>query len=133
MGRPRFHPIRNTLATITVAGAVLLAVAAAPATAAPWQKAWGDYDSHQQWHDANWWMQNRHDWAIEHHPEWTETYAGTPGQIGDSDQLHVWHYGDGGFDRSNAAAMKAARNEAGKSRSPLATKRGASVKSARES
>jgi len=132
MGRPRFHPIRNSLAAIGVVGAMILALAA-PAAATPWQKAWGDYDIHQQWHDANWWMQNRHDWVIAHHPEWTEDYAGTLGQIGDSDQLHVWHYGDGGFDRSNAAAMKAARNEAEQSRSPLATKRGASVRSAYES
>ena len=111
MGRPRFHKIRNGLAAISVAGAMILTVAA-PAAATPWQKAWGDYDNHQQWHDANWWLQNRHDWVIEHHPEWTENYSGTRGQIGDSDQLHVWHYGDGGFDRSKAAAINGARNEA---------------------
>ena len=132
MGRPRFRPIRNTLAAIVVAGSMILTVVT-PAAATPWQKAWGDYDSHQQWHDANWWMQNRHDWVIEHHPEWTENYAGTLGQIGDSDQMHEWHYGDGGFDRSNAAAMKAARIEARKSPGASATKLGASVKSARES
>jgi hypothetical protein len=103
MGRPCLHPIRNTLAAIAVAGAMILTVAA-PAAATPWQKAWGDYDRSQQWHDANWWMQNRPDWVIVHHPEWTENYAGTRGQIGDSDQLHVRHYGDGGFDRSTAAS-----------------------------
>ena len=113
MGRPRFHPIRNTLAAIAVVGAMILTVAA-PAAATPWQKAWGDYDSHQQWHDANWWMQNQHDWVIVHHPEWTENYAETRGQIGDSDRLHAWHYGDGGFDRrSNAVPINAAKNEAG--------------------
>ena len=109
MGRPRFRPIRNTMAAIAVAGAMILTVAA-PAAATPWQKAWGDYDSHQQWHDANWWMQNRHDWVIVHHPEWTENYAGTRGKIGDYDRLHAWHYGDGGFDRrSNTAPISPRR------------------------
>ena len=133
MGRPRFHPIRNTLAAIAVAGAMILTVAA-PAAATPWQKAWGDYDSHQQWHDASWWLQNRHDWVTSHHPEWTENYAATRGQIGDSDRFHVWHYGDGGADRrSNAAAIDAAKNEARKARGTSAIKAEASVKSARES
>jgi hypothetical protein len=75
---------------------------AAPAAATPWQKAWGDYDSHLQWHDAGWWLQNRHAWVTTHHPEWTESYAEFPGQIGDYDRLHVWHYGDGGLDRQSA-------------------------------
>jgi hypothetical protein len=111
MGRPRFRPIRNTLAALAVAGATILTVVA-PAAAGPWQKAWGDYDRHQQWHDASWWITNQHDWVIVHHPEWTENYAGTHGRIGDSDRLHVWHYGDGGFDRrSNAVPISAARNE----------------------
>ncbi len=133
MGRPRFHPIRNTLAAITVAGAMILTVAA-PVAATPWQKAWGDYDSHQQWHDASWWLQNRHDWVTSHHPEWTENYAATRGQIGDSDRFHMWHYGDGGADRrSNAAAIDAAKNEARKARGTSAIKAEASVKSARES
>jgi hypothetical protein len=110
MGRPRFRPIRNTLAAIVVAGSMILTVVT-PAAATPWQKAWGDYDSHQQWHDANWWLQNRHDWVSVHHPEWTESYARTRGQIGDSDRLHAWHYGDGGFDRrSTAAPINAAMN-----------------------
>lgn len=98
MGRPRIRPIRNLLTAIAVAGAMTLTMAG-PASAKPWQRAWGDYDNHQQWHDANWWLQNRHDWVVVHHPEWTEHYANTPGQIGDSDNLHVWHYGTGGFDR----------------------------------
>jgi hypothetical protein len=132
MGRPRFHKIRNGLAAIAVAGAMILTVAA-PAAATPWQKAWGDYDNHQQWHDVNWWLQNRHEWVVEHHPEWTENYSGTRGQIGDSDQLHVWHYGDGGFDRSNSAALNAARNEARRSRGTSAAKLGASAKNDRES
>ncbi|MGA2456239.1 MAG: hypothetical protein ABSF85_01505 [Terriglobales bacterium] len=133
MGRPRFHPIRNTLAAIAVAGAMILTVAA-PAAATPWQKAWGDYDSHQQWHDASWWLQNRHDWVTSHHPEWTENYAATRGQIGDSDRFHMWHYGDGGADRrSNAAAIDAAKNEARKARGTSAIRAEASVKSARES
>jgi hypothetical protein len=99
MGRPRFHPVRNLFTAIAVAGAMTFTMAA-PAAAKPWQRAWGDYDSQQQWHDAGWWLQNRHDWVIVHHPEWTEHYAYTPGQIGDTDQLHVWHYGTGGFDRA---------------------------------
>ena len=122
MGRPRFHSFRNTFAALTVAGAVCLG-ASAPAFATPWQHAWGDYDSQQQWHDAGWWLQNRHDWVISHHPEWTENYAATRGQIGDSDSMHARHYGDGGYDRSvkanekaNARAIEAARNETRKAR-----------------
>ena len=122
MGRPRFHSFRNTFAALTVAGAVCLA-ASAPAFAAPWQHAWGDYDSHQQWHDAGWWLQNQHGWVVSHHPEWTENYAATRGRIGDSDSMHVRHYGDGGFDRivkanekANASAIEAAKNEARKAR-----------------
>ena len=112
MGRPRFQSIRNTLTAIMVVGVMILTIAA-PAAATPWQKSWGDYDRYQQWHDANWWLQNRHDWVTSHHPEWTENYAGTRGQIGDSDQFHVWHYGDGGFDRhSNAVPTNAAENDA---------------------
>jgi hypothetical protein len=125
MGRPRFHPIRNTLAAITVAGAMLLTFAA-PAAATPWQKSWGDYDNQQQWHDASWWLQNRHDWVISHHPEWTENYAATRGQIGDSDRFHGRHYGDSGTDRSVAAALEAAKNE----RLKASTRTGASVKNA---
>ena len=110
MGRPRFHPIRNALAAITVAGAMFLTLAA-PAAATPWQKSWGDYDNQQQWHDASWWLQNRHDWVVSHHPEWTENYAATRGQIGDCDRFHGRHYGDGGSDRRNAAALQAAKDE----------------------
>ena len=113
MGRPRLHPIRNTLAAISVAGAMLLTVAA-PASAAPWQKAWGDYDTNQQWHNASWWLKNRHDWVTLNHPEWTENYAKTRGQIGDSDRFHGRHYGDGGSDRSVAAALRAAKDERAK-------------------
>jgi hypothetical protein len=98
MGRPRFRPVRNFFTAIAVAGAMTFTMAA-PASAKPWQQAWGDYDSQQQWHDAGWWLQNHHDWVIVHHPEWTEHYAYTPDQIGDTDRLHVWHYGTGGFDR----------------------------------
>jgi hypothetical protein len=122
MGRPRFNSFRNTFTALTVAGAVFLG-ASAPAFATPWQHEWGDYDSQQQWHDAGWWLQNRHDWVISHHPEWTENYAATRGQIGDSDSMHARHYGDGGFDRSvkanekaNARAIEAARNETRKAR-----------------
>jgi hypothetical protein len=110
MGRPRFRPLRNSLGAIAVAGAMLLTVAA-PCAATPWQKSWGDYDQQQQWHNASWWLQHRHDWVISHHPEWTESYAGTRGQIGDSDRFHGRHYGDGGTDRIDAAALEAAKNE----------------------
>jgi hypothetical protein len=102
MGRPRLHPIRNTLAAITIVGAMLLTFAA-PASATPWQKSWGDYDSQQQWHDASWWLDNQHDWVISHHPEWTENY-----------RFHGRHYGDGGSDRLNAAALQAAKDRRAK-------------------
>ena len=130
MGRPRFHSIKNTLAAIAIAGAMIL-TAAAPAAAIPWQKAWGDYESHQQWHDASWWTQNRHDWVITHHSESSEDYSGMRGQIGDSDRLHVWHYGAGGFDRrSNAVPISAAKNEAGTAGVASSSKPDASVETA---
>jgi hypothetical protein len=113
MGRPRFYPIRNALAAITVVGAMFLTFAA-PAAATPWQKSWGDYDNQQQWHDASWWLKNRHDWVTSHHPEWNENYAATRGQIGDSDRFHGRHYGDGGTDRTVAAALRAAKDERAK-------------------
>ena len=125
MGRPRLHPIRTTLAALTVAGAMLLTVVA-PAAAAPWQKAWGDYDTNQQWHNASWWLQNQHRWVIANHPEWTDNYAATRGQIGDSDRFHGRHYGDSGTDRSEAAAVQAAKNE----RLKASIKTEASVKNA---
>src|SRR5271156_953280 len=105
MGRPRFHSFRNTFAALTVAGAVCLA-ASAPAFATPWQHAWGDYDSHQQWHDAGWWLQNQHDLLISHQREGTETCAATRGQIGYADSRHAPHCGDGGFDRPVKANEK---------------------------
>jgi hypothetical protein len=128
MGRPHFHPIRNTLAAITVAGAMFLTFAA-PAAAAPWQKSWGDYDNQQQWHDASWWLQNWPDWVISNHPEWTENYAATRGQIGDCDRFHGRHYGDGGSDRLKVAALRAARDE----REKASIKPEAAVNKARES
>jgi len=104
---------------------------AAPAAATPWQKAWGDYDSHQQWHDANCGLQSGHDWVIVHHPESTENYGKTRDPIGDSDRLNVWHYGDGGFDRrSNAVPISAATNEARTQRVASSTKPDASLKNA---
>jgi hypothetical protein len=101
VGRPRLNPIRNTLTAIMAAGAISLTMTGQAAAMGPWQKSWGAYDSHNQWHDASWWLQNRHHWVTVHHPEWTEHYAETRGQIGDSDRLHVWHYGDGSFDRNS--------------------------------
>jgi hypothetical protein len=127
MGRPRFRPIRNALAAITVVGAMILTIAA-PAAATPWQKAWNDDESHQQWHDASWWTQNRHDWVITHHPESSEDYSGMRGQIGDSDRLHVWHYGAGGFDRrSNAVPTSSAMNETPSARVASSAKPDASL------
>lgn len=104
MGRPRFHLIRTTLTAIIVAGAMIPTIAAS-VSATPWQKSWGDYDGHDQWHDASWWLQNRHNWVTVHHPEWTEKYADTFGRIGDYDRRHMWYYGDGGFDRHSTAPI----------------------------
>ncbi|MGB0059506.1 hypothetical protein [Candidatus Binatus sp.] len=89
----------------------MLLTVAGPCAAAPWQQAWGDFDRQQQWHDAGWWLHNQHTWVVSHHPEWTENYAATRGQIGDSDRFHARHYGDGGTDRSVAAAAETAKNE----------------------
>jgi len=102
MGRPRLYPIRHAMTALGVTGALILALTAPVAAIQPWQQAWGDYDSHNQWHDASWWLKNRHHWVTVNHPEWTDNYADTYGQIGDSDRLHVWHYGDGSFDRNSA-------------------------------
>jgi hypothetical protein len=30
----------------------------------------GDYDEHRNWHDRNWWVNNRRDWVQDHHKEW---------------------------------------------------------------
>ena len=133
MGRPRFHPMSNALAALTVAAAMTLSFAA-PVAAAPWQKAWGDYDNAQQWHDAGWWLKNRHEWVTSHHPEWTDNYALTLGQIGDSDRYHGRHYGDGGQDRRvEAASMEAAKNEMRKAHAAATTKAAASGKDDRVS
>ena len=101
MGRPRLHPNSHSVTAIIVAGTLILAMAGPVAAMRSWQTSWGDYDSHNQWHDARWWLKNRHHWVIAHHPEWTDNYADTFGQIGDSDRFHVWHYGDGSFDRNS--------------------------------
>jgi hypothetical protein len=31
---------------------------------------YGDYDDHHQWHDRDWWMNNRRPWVEQHHREW---------------------------------------------------------------
>lgn len=106
MGRPRFRPLRTTLTAIAIAGAIGFTIAA-PCAAAPWQHTWGDYDRSQLWHDANWWLINQRAWVVVNHPEWTDNYAATRGQIGDYDRFHEWHYGDGALDRlNNGVAIK---------------------------
>ena len=72
MGRPRIHSIRYHLTAMVVGGALILAMTGQAAAARPWQKAWGDYDNHNQWHDADWWLKNRHHWVTVNHPEWTD-------------------------------------------------------------
>jgi hypothetical protein len=101
MGRPRFHSIHRSVTAMMAAAALIFAMTGQAAAMRPWQKAWGDYDSHNQWHDAGWWLKHRHHWVTVNHPEWTDSYADTYGQIGDSDRLHAWHYGDGSFDRDS--------------------------------
>jgi hypothetical protein len=101
MGRPRLRPIQHTVTAIIATGTLIVATAGPAAAMRPWQKSWGDYDSHHQWHDTGWWLKNHHHWVIAHHPEWTDNYSDTFGQIGDSDRFHVWHYGDGSFDRNS--------------------------------
>jgi hypothetical protein len=103
MGRPRLDRIRYVLtAIIAAAGVLTLTMTASAAAMPPWQKAWGDYDNHNQWHDASWWLKNRHHWVTVHHREWTDNYADINGRICDSDRFHAWHYGDGSFDRNSA-------------------------------
>ncbi len=31
---------------------------------------YGDYDERHEWHDRDWWVNNRHYWTHEHHPDW---------------------------------------------------------------
>jgi hypothetical protein len=38
---------------------------------------YGDYDEQHQWHDQSWWVNNRRDWAEQHHPEWVRSQEGT--------------------------------------------------------
>jgi hypothetical protein len=110
MARARLHSIRNTLTAIVASAAIVLTMAVPAGATEPWQKSWGDYDSSDQWHNASWWLQNQHDWVAIHHPEWTESYAGIFGRIGDYDRLHVCHFGDGALDRylAGPAAEKSA-------------------------
>jgi hypothetical protein len=98
--RPRLHWLRNALGAVLFVGATILTMTGQAAATGPWQKSWGDYVCQDRWHDASWWLQYRHAWVAAHHPEWTESYAQTFGQIDDYDRLHRWHYGDGGFDRN---------------------------------
>jgi hypothetical protein len=107
MGRPRLYPfsVRKALTMIAVLGGLILTTTATASAMGPWQKSWGDYDAQSQWHDAGWWLQNRHNWVTVNHPEWNENYSETRGQIGDSDRLHVWHYGNGSFDRSAGRSL----------------------------
>jgi len=101
MGRPRFHPTRNILTGIVAAGAMILTMIGQAAATGLWQRSWGDYGSHQQWHDADWWLQNRYDWVTVNRPGSTDNYAETRGRMGTYDRLHVWQYGDGGFDHNS--------------------------------
>jgi len=113
MGLPRFQSIQSILTAIAIVGAMSLTIVS-PAAGTPWQKSRANYDSSRQWHDAGWWLQNRHDWGTLHHPKRTENYAGKFGRVGDSHLFPVWPmwpYGDGGFDPlSNAVAVNGAKN-----------------------
>jgi hypothetical protein len=33
----------------------------------------GDWDENHQWHDRDWWVQNRRAWVALHHPDWLES------------------------------------------------------------
>lgn len=105
MARARLHSVRSALAAIVAIGAIIVMTTGPVAATEPWQTSWGDYDCHEQWHNAAWWLQNQPAWATTHHPEWTDNYANTYGQIGDYDGLHLWHYGDGALDRESAALV----------------------------
>ncbi|MGD0288459.1 MAG: hypothetical protein ABSC63_02225 [Candidatus Binataceae bacterium] len=69
----------------------------APGYALP--PVYGDYDENRHWHDRDWWVSNRHDWAQQHHPDWI-----TPGRremqpLRDQDQRHVSGRDDQHHDR----------------------------------
>jgi len=83
---------------MAVAAAIILTMNGRAATTSAWQKSSGDHGRHNQWRDASWSLQNRHDSVTAHHAESTANYAETRGQIGDYDRSHVWRYGVGGFD-----------------------------------
>lgn len=103
MAEPRFHPAQITLIAIVATGAFILAMTGdVAAMRPPFQKSCGDYDSHHQSHCAGWWSQNRQQVVTVYHREWTEVHAQPGGQMGDSERLHAWHYGDGSFDRNSS-------------------------------
>jgi hypothetical protein len=59
---------------------------ARPVLAAPL----GAYDSHHQWHDANWWFRNQPNWVGSHHPDWVQAHPEWR-RAGDWDEQHQWH------------------------------------------
>ena len=64
------------------------------------QERTGGWDTHNNYHDRNWWQTHEPDWVHSHHPDWVAQnphYAhpgnGHPGydHDGDYDEHHNWH------------------------------------------
>jgi hypothetical protein len=58
-------------------------LAAVPYVQAEEHHGIGDYDTHHQWHDENWWRDHEPKWVQKHHPDWLAD--------GDWDKNHHWH------------------------------------------
>ena len=71
------------------------------------QNQYGGWDTHNQYHDRQWWQSHDPNWVQSHHPEWAQNnpnymnhpnYANNPnyahpgyGHEGDYDSAHKWH------------------------------------------
>jgi hypothetical protein len=70
------------------------------------QEQTGGWDTHNHYHDRNWWQKNDPDWVHTHHPDWAANNPnyGHPGAVnnpnyghpgydhdGDYDEHHNWH------------------------------------------
>jgi hypothetical protein len=65
----------------------------------------GGWDTHNQYHERNWWQSHDPSWVQTHHPEWAQNHPnymnnpnyasnpnyGHPGHEGDYDSAHHWH------------------------------------------
>ncbi len=58
-----------------------------PVYGTPAPTVYGDYDDHHQWHDRDWWVNNRRPWVEQHHREWL-TARPAPREASDHHERH---------------------------------------------